>query len=111
MSDKRVIQLTIEITAQNSELEESMAKIKTILEKENLGDRPPEDGVARLHYQLRQQRLHLLKVVEEKHALMKDRDLYRLALESALAEYQIMTGKRFSNYYDEFIGEGIFYVP
>lgn len=110
-SDNLGIKIKVEIDM--TELESEFNQIKAILKREGLGDKSIAEGVATLYRQLRQQRMYLLKVLEEKQGLQNDNSLLSLALSSALTEFRIYTGgQSISDYYKEFLQkETIHYVP
>lgn len=105
-------ELKIELIVDDSEVRELIDLVEEILKKEGLHNRSMLEGVLCLYQRLRQQRLHLLTLVEEKQSLRRENDQLRMVVESALAEIRINAeGKSISKFYEEFVQSGgIHYV-
>lgn len=98
---------TVELTIDMTQVDALVDTVDEILKKEGLQGKPLVDGLLQLHGRLRQQRLHLLTLVEEKQKLIRENGLLKMALESSLTELRITSGgKSVSDFYEQFVQAG-----
>lgn len=98
---------SVELILDMTQVDVLIDTVDEILKKEGLQGKPRPDGLLQLHGRLRQQRLHLLTLVEEKHKLLRENGLLKMALESAVTELRIANGgESISDFYEQFIQDG-----